>query len=257
MELDIDNILEDFKEGKIDKEEAIRKIRLLAVKELENLCLDISRKIRKDIPEIVLAEGKTNEDVIRASMATLEENDYVIISRANEQLANIIIQHFKDLAKVSYYEKGRIIAIRKKEELKELKEPPIAIVTAGTADVRVAEEARAVVNELGFKTICCYDVGIAGLQRVFSAVKRCLEENVKVAIVVAGMEGALPSVFSSLFPGIVIGVPSSVGYGYGGGGVAALMAMLQSCTPGMVIVNIDNGVGAAVAAVLISKLKSL
>ncbi|MCS7098609.1 MAG: nickel pincer cofactor biosynthesis protein LarB, partial [Candidatus Methanomethyliaceae archaeon] len=158
--------------------------------------------------------------------------------------------------RVSYYEKGRIIAIRRGTP-KELREPPIAIVTAGTADVRIAEEARAVINELGFKTICYYDVGIAGLQRVFLAVRKCIEENAEVAIVVAGMEGALPSVFSSLFPGIVIGVPSSVGYGYGGGGVAALMAMLQSCTPGMVIVNIDNGVGAAVAAVLISRLKSL
>ncbi|MCX8169604.1 MAG: hypothetical protein N3D72_00780, partial [Candidatus Methanomethyliaceae archaeon] len=143
--MNIDDILEEFKEGRIGKEEAIKKIKLLAVKELENLCLDISRKIRKDIPEIILAEGKTNEDVIRASMAILEENNHVIISRVDRQLANMVIEHFKDLARVSYYEKGRIIAIRRGTP-KELREPPIAIVTAGTADVRIAEEARAVIN---------------------------------------------------------------------------------------------------------------
>ncbi|MEM2743384.1 MAG: nickel pincer cofactor biosynthesis protein LarB, partial [Candidatus Methanomethylicaceae archaeon] len=230
-------------------------IRLLAVKELENLCLDISRNIRKGIPEIILAEGKLIEDVIKASRAIFEENGHVIISRVNENLANIIMEKFGNLANVIYYEKGRIIAIRK-HEIKELRDPPIGIITAGTADIRIAEEARAVINELGFKTLCYYDVGIAGPQRVYSVIKKCIEEKVEVAIVIAGMEGALPSVFSSLFPGIVIGVPSSVGYGYGGGGIAALMAMLQSCTPGMVVVNIDNGVGAAIAAVLISRLKS-
>lgn len=253
--MEINKILKEFKEGKISEEEVIGRIRLLAVKELENLCLDVSRNIRKGVPEIILAEGKTIEDVIKASKAILEENGHVIISRADKNLANTIIEQFSGLANVTYYDKGRIIAIRK-HEIKELKEPPIAIITAGTADVRVAEEARAVINELGFKTLCCYDVGIAGPQRIYFAIKKCIEEKVEVAIVVAGMEGALPSVFSSLFPGVVIGVPSSVGYGFGSGGVAALMAMLQSCTPGMVVVNIDNGVGAAIAAVLISRLKS-
>lgn len=255
IELEIGEILKEFKEGRISEGEAIRRIRLLAVKELENLCLDISRNIRKGIPEIILAEGKAIEDVIRASEAILEENGHVIISRVNDDLANIIMKKFNGLANVVHYEKGRIVSIRR-HEIKELREPPIAIITAGTADVRVAEEARAIINELGFKTLCCYDVGIAGLQRIFLAIRRCMEEKVEVAIVVAGMEGALPSVFSSLFPGIVIGVPSSVGYGYGSGGTAALMAMLQSCTPGMVVVNIDNGVGAAIAAVLMSRLKS-
>ncbi|MGC8937013.1 MAG: AIR carboxylase family protein, partial [Candidatus Methanomethylicaceae archaeon] len=150
---------------------------------------------------------------------------------------------------------GRVVAIRLRDRPPP-NDPPVAIITAGSADIPVAEEAMAVVREMGFRTLNFYDVGIAGLHRIFPAAKKCIEEGAVVAIVVAGMEGALPSVFSSLFSGIVIGVPSSIGYGHGKYGEGALTTMLQSCSPGLVVVNIDNGVGAGIAAVLISRLAS-
>jgi NCAIR mutase (PurE)-related protein len=254
LKLELEEIIKALKEGNISEEEAIKRIRLLAVKELENLCLDISRGIRKKIPEIILAEGKTDEDLLNAIKNFINEKGYAIVSRIYPQQVELVKNNIK-AKRINYYEKGRVLALRMGDP-KPLRDPPIAVITAGSADIYVAEEARAIINELGFKTITFYDVGIAGLQRIFPVVRRCMEEGVEVAIVIAGMEGALPSVFSSLFYGIVIGVPTSIGYGYGGGGIGALMTMLQSCSPGVLVVNIDNGVGAAIAAVMISSLAS-
>ncbi|MDH5810809.1 MAG: nickel pincer cofactor biosynthesis protein LarB [Candidatus Methanomethylicaceae archaeon] len=253
--MEISEILNQIKSGKIDVEEATRKIRLLALKEMEGACIDISRNLRKGIPELVFGEGKSDEVLLSAVKSLLQENGLAIVTRVTPSQARLLIKSFSEKAKTIYYEKGRIVSIRT-GEAPPLKDPPIAIITAGSADLPVAEEALAVINEMGFRTLAFYDVGIAGLHRIFPVAKKCMEDKVAVAIVVAGMEGALPSIFSSLFSGIVIGVPSSVGYGYGGKGEGALITMLQSCTPGLVVVNIDNGVGAGIAAVLISRLAS-
>ncbi|MCX8182122.1 MAG: nickel pincer cofactor biosynthesis protein LarB [Candidatus Methanomethyliaceae archaeon] len=253
--MEIQDILSQLKNGKIDVEEATRRIRLLALKEMEGACIDISRNLRKGVPEIVFGEGKSNEALLNAVNALLEEEDLAIVTRVTPAQAELLIKNFSGKAKTFYNEKGRVVTIRK-GEAQSLKDPPVAIITAGSADIPVAEEALTIVNEMGFRTLTFYDVGIAGLHRIFPVAKKCIEEGVKVAIVVAGMEGALPSVFCSLFSGIVIGVPSSVGYGYGGHGKGALTTMLQSCSPGLVVVNIDNGVGAGIAAVLIARLSS-
>ncbi|MEM3365405.1 MAG: nickel pincer cofactor biosynthesis protein LarB [Candidatus Methanomethyliaceae archaeon] len=253
--MELHEILNQVKDGKIEVEEATRKIRLLALKEMEGACIDISRNLRKGVPEVIFGEGKSNETLLSAVNALLQGDDLAIVTRVTPAQADLLIKTFSGRAKTFYHEKGRVVAIRKGEAAP-LKGPPIAIVTAGSADIPVAEEALAVVNEMGFKTLTFYDVGIAGLHRIFPVVKRCIEEGVVVAIVIAGMEGALPSIFSSLFSGIVIGVPSSISYGHGGHGEGALTTMLQSCSPGLVVVNIDNGVGAGIAAVLISRLAS-
>ena len=129
----------------------------------------------------------------------------------------------------------------------------IGIITAGTSDVPVAEEARIVAEEAGCDVLVSYDVGVAGIHRLFSQIRRMIEEDVKAIIVVAGMEGALPSVVAGLVDVPVIGVPTSVGYGVGTGGFAALNAMLQSCAPGIAVVNIDNGFGAGYLAGLINR----
>ena len=129
----------------------------------------------------------------------------------------------------------------------------VGIITAGTSDIPVAEEARETCEFMGCDVISAYDIGIAGIHRLFAPLKEMLEENVRVIIVMAGMEGALPSVVASLVDVPVIGVPCSVGYGYGGKGEAALMSMLQSCSPGLVVVNIDNGFGAGVSAALMAR----
>ncbi|MGQ9759179.1 MAG: nickel pincer cofactor biosynthesis protein LarB [Candidatus Methanomethylicaceae archaeon] len=253
--MEIHEILSQLKSGKIDVEAAARKLRLLAVESMEDTCVDISRRLRKGVPEIIFAEGKSNKALLEAVSTFLENNENVIITRVTPSQAEFLNKSFGEKVKTLYYEKGRVYGIRK-DAIQPVGAPPIAVITAGSADISVAEEAKAVVNELGFKTLTFYDVGIAGLHRIFPVVKKCIEEAVDVAIVVAGMEGALPSIFSSLFPGIVIGVPSSIGYGHGGHGEGALTTMLQSCSPGLVVVNIDNGVGAGIAAVLISRLAS-
>ncbi len=133
------------------------------------------------------------------------------------------------------------------------KQGKIGIITAGTSDVPVAEEARVVAEEAGCEVLTSYDVGVAGIHRLFHQIRRMIEEDVKALIVVAGMEGALPSVVAGLVDVPVIGVPTSVGYGVGAGGFTALNAMLQSCAPGIAVVNIDNGFGAAVFASTIVK----
>ncbi|MEM4488965.1 MAG: nickel pincer cofactor biosynthesis protein LarB, partial [Desulfurococcaceae archaeon] len=127
----------------------------------------------------------------------------------------------------------------------------VGVITAGTADIRVAEEARTILEENGCNVISIFDVGIAGLHRTIEAIKKIKEEDVDVAIVIAGMEGALPSVIASMLDIPIIGVPTSVGYGAGGNGVTALLSMLQACPLGLTVVNIDNGVNAAVSALLI------
>ena len=132
----------------------------------------------------------------------------------------------------------------------------MGILTAGTADIPVAEEAKTVLEEMGYEVLAEYDVGVAGVHRLFPSLRKMLENDVKVLIVVAGMEGALPSLVASLVDVPVIGVPTSTGYGIGGGGVGALISMLQSCSLGLVVVNIDNGVGAGIAAALIADTKA-
>jgi NCAIR mutase (PurE)-related protein len=129
----------------------------------------------------------------------------------------------------------------------------IGILTAGTTDIAIAEEAKAMAQLMGVKTILFNDVGVAGVHRLFSPLKKMIKENVRVIVVIAGMEGALPTIVSSLVDVPVIGVPSSTGYGYGGKGVGALMTMLQSCSPGLVVVNIDNGINAGATAAMIAK----
>jgi NCAIR mutase (PurE)-related protein len=128
----------------------------------------------------------------------------------------------------------------------------IGILSAGTADIPVAEQARIIAEEMGCKVVKAYDVGIAGVHRLLEPLQEMIEAEAAAIIVAAGMEGALPSVVAGLVPTPVIGLPTSTGYGIGGGGVAALMAMLQSCCPGLVCVNIDNGVGAGATAALIA-----
>jgi NCAIR mutase (PurE)-related protein len=128
----------------------------------------------------------------------------------------------------------------------------VAVISAGTSDIPVAEEAALIASEMGCQVTCIYDVGVAGLHRLFGPLGELLSRGVDAIIVVAGMDGALPSVVAGLVPVPVIGLPTSIGYGMGGKGVAALLSMLQTCAPGLSVVNIDNGVGAGITAALIA-----
>lgn len=248
-------ILERLLKGEIDLDSAERMIRAAQVLEVGEIArIDINREVRAGIPEIILAEGKSPDDVIMLARAVVEKRGRVIISRASRELFDAIRGEFPPSEFVlSSNERARVVVVKSKDFRVQKLGRKIGIITAGTSDIPVAEEARVLLEELGCDTVTAYDVGIAGVHRVFPVLKRMLEEDVDAIIVVAGMEGALPSLVASLVDVPVIGVPTSSGYGYGGKGKAALMAMLQTCVPGLVVVNIDNGIGAAAFAYLISK----
>ncbi|RMF89536.1 MAG: nickel pincer cofactor biosynthesis protein LarB [Methanobacteriota archaeon] len=215
--------------------------------------LDLEREFATGIPEVILAKGKSPEDVELLARRLLEKKGRVIVTKAGEG-------HFERLEGIEAHKnlnRKAGTAILKKEPGRTAVIGRVGLLAAGTSDIPVAEEARLVLEELGCAVITGYDVGVAGLHRVFPCLERMAEEDADVAIVVAGMEGALPSVVKGLVDIPVIGVPTSVGYGYGGGGESALMAMLQSCSPGVTVVNIDNGFGAAAAAYLICRRISM
>ena len=254
--LDLRSILEAVAKGEIGVDEALNMIRLFAIQSIEDsIRFDIGRRLRRDVPEIILGEKKSTELLVKLIKNIVPTLGRVIISRlTDEQIKALRNLPEKSDFEVLLNEVGRIAVVKLKGIEPQPKFPcSVGIVTAGTADICIAEEARVIVEEMGCKAVTIYDVGIAGFHRVISAVKKLKEADVDVVVVVAGMEGALPSVIASLIDVPVIGVPTSVGYGAGAGGQAALLSMLQSCPLGLAVVNIDNGVNAGVIAALIAR----
>lgn len=213
--------------------------------------LDFGRESRKGIPEIVLAGPKSDEQVLAIVRAFLDREDHALVSRLRETTMQLLPKAFPD-CEVDIRAAARAAAIRAHGYRRPHTGGRIGVLTAGTSDVRVAEEARLVAEEMGCEVATLYDVGVAGLHRLLEPLAAMLREGVAALVVAAGMDGALPSVVSGLAPVPVIGVPVSVGYGAGGKGRAALLAMLQTCAPGLTVVNIDNGVGAGATAALIA-----
>ena len=220
--------------------------------------IDSCREIRTGVPEAVFAEGKEDEEIIKIIMSCAD-NGNIMVTRLDsdrfeeikDKLTPLVDKRFK----IEYNRKARILVVKDHEVEKIGK---IGIITAGTSDIPIAEEARIVAEESGCEVLRSYDVGVAGIHRLFTQVREMLEAEVEVIIVVAGMEGALPSVVAGLVDIPIVGLPTSVGYGVGEGGFTALYAMLQSCAPGIAVVNIDNGFGAAVFAstIIKSRIKS-
>jgi NCAIR mutase (PurE)-related protein len=213
--------------------------------------LDFGRESRKGIPEIVLAGPKSDEQVLAIVRAFLDREDHAVLSRLREATMRVLPEAFPD-CEVDIRAVARAAAIRAHGYRRPRTGGRIGVLTAGTSDVRVAEEARLVAEEMGCEVATLYDVGVAGLHRLLEPLAAMLREGVAALVVAAGMDGALPSVVSGLAPVPVIGVPVSVGYGAGGKGRAALLAMLQTCAPGLTVVNIDNGVGAGATAALVA-----
>lgn len=253
--MDLYDLLRAVQDGKMTVEEAAKSLRLSSLREVEGACLDVSREMRKNVPEIILAEGKTLGELKDIAAAFIEDSSRVILTRVTDEQASELSKALPGRPSIKYNARGRMLVVKGAKFMPTLPSGRVAILTAGTADIGVAEEAKTVLEEMGCKVLTFYDIGVAGIHRLFPAMIQCIEEDVDVMVVVAGMEGALPSVVSGLSSVPVIGVPSSSGYGIGGRGKGALVSMLQSCSPGLVVVNIDNGVGAAVAAALISKRK--
>ena len=247
------DILERLVEGEIDIGEAENLLRADAILEFDDVAkFDIKRDNRTGFPEAIFAQSKDYDDLILIIRKFLQKSsdDLIITRLSNERYERILNDQGNDSLIFDYNERARILVIRKEVTKKE----PIAkigIITAGTSDIAVAEEAKVIVEEGGCEAITSYDIGVAGIHRLFPQIAHMVKEGVRAFIVCAGMEGALPSVVAGLVDVPVIGVPTSIGYGVGEGGRVALDAMLQSCAPGIAVVNIDNGFGAGVFALTI------
>lgn len=246
-------ILEALIKGEISVDEAEKQLKILAVQEIENFAkLDLGRELKKGIPEIVLAEGKTPEDLRDIALRAVEELGRVIISRATIGQIEAIRKVSTPGLSVQANEKAGTIVIKKKGFIIEKTGGKIGILTAGTSDIPIAEEARIVAQEMGCEVVTAYDVGVAGIHRLSLPLKEMIQKDVEVIVVVAGREGALAPLVAGLVDIPIIGVPTSFSWGLGEKGLSSLTAMLQACPLGLTVVNIDGGVAGGAAAALIA-----
>ena len=221
---------------------------------------DFERAKRKGVPEVILADGKSVEHALRITHLFLDRNGRAILSRLPRELEARLQQEFADASdvEIEWYETARAVVLRKPGAAVRETGGRVGILTAGTSDLPAAQEAAMVCREMGCQVYTTFDVGVAGLHRLFGPLTKMLDEHqIDVLVVAAGMDGALPSVVSGLADVPVIGLPTAVGYGLGGDGVAALYSMLQTCAPGMAVVNIGNGIGAGAMAGLIANRAAL
>jgi NCAIR mutase (PurE)-related protein len=220
---------------------------------------DFNRQDRKGVPEVINAEGKTVEQSLAIARRFLEVTGRAILSRVSPDLEEQLGRQFEEDVIIEWLPGPRAAVLRRAG----WEAPPlggcVGVITAGTSDVPWAEEAALICREMGCQVHTVYDVGVAGIHRLWEPLSYLLEEaGVDVLIVAAGMDGALPSVVSGLVDVPVIGLPTSVGYGLGGKGEAAILSMLQTCAPGLAVVNIDNGVGAgAIAGLIANRMAAL
>lgn len=245
----LEALLTELKSSDCSVEEMAQQIRALSAENLTDACIDHDRQQRTGIPEVIYGASKTAEQIIRIATALLEKCGPVIATRVNRSKAHEIISA---LPQLSYNEESHIVIGNRAVKTPEHYRGTTLVVSAGTSDIGVAEEARITLEALGHPVEKIYDVGVAGLHRLLGHRKKL--SDAATIIVVAGMEGALPSVVAGLVTAPVIAVPTSVGYGASFGGIAALLGMLNSCAPGVAVVNIDNGFGAACMAESINRI---
>lgn len=245
----IKKILKSVKNGTITVDSALESLKHLPYENLDFAKVNHHRALRQGIPEVIFAKGKGLKDIIAIADSMFKRTDSLLITKATKSVYKSISslsRRYKKKAK--FYERSGVITVG--EALKKIGK--VVVLCAGTSDIPVAEEAVATASFLGSKVETVYDVGVAGLHRLLDAKK--IFPRAKVLVVVAGMEGALPSVIGGMTDKPVIAVPTSVGYGTSLGGLTALFAMLNSCVPGIAVINIDNGFGAGVLAHKINTL---
>jgi pyridinium-3,5-biscarboxylic acid mononucleotide synthase len=245
---EVEELLDGMKNGTTTVEEALRALSRSPTENLGFARLDVHRELRQGIPEAIYAEGKSPEQVVAIAGRLLETTTGpVLATRVSPETASALRERFPAS---SHNELGRLVVLRSEERrLPGL----VELVAAGTSDLPVAEEAAGVSEALGMTTGVIADVGVAGVHRVLELQDRLAGAD--VVIVVAGMEGALPSIVAGITPSPVVAVPTSVGYGAAFEGLAALLGMLNSCAAGVVVTNIDNGFGAAVFALRLLRAK--
>ncbi len=238
--------------GELTQDEALAELRRIQLDELAGGArLDLGRYLRRGIPEVVLATGKSPDDTAQLAIAMAGRQGQGLVSRMTDEHAAALDDAAakNDMHVIGYHSSARVLREGFSPERLEAR---VGILTAGTSDLPVAEEARMVVEACGIDARLVADVGVAGLHRFVSPLTAMLEWGADVVVVAAGMDGVLPGLVAGLIDLPVIGLPVSTGYGRGGAGEAALNTMLQSCSTGLTVVNIDNGVGAGAAAVLIA-----
>lgn len=242
--MDTDRILAELRDGGISAAEAKRLLSLYAIEEVEGFAkIDIGRAGRRGIPEVVFAETKRPEETRKIVARILAKSGSVVVSRIREEDRDGIMALAGRLGASASTGRNSSSVLLAKGPIRQ-GGGRVGILTGGTSDIGVAEEARLMCEAMGCGCTTGYDVGVAGIQRVLPELKRMAEWGADCMVVAAGMEGALATLVSSMVDVPVIGVPTSVGYGYGGEGVAALASMLQNCSLGMAVVNIDNGIAA-------------
>ena len=242
--MEINDILESLEKGKISSSTAKKLLSLYSIEKIENFAkIDINRRKRRGIPEVIFAESKQLEEIKKIIKITIGKTDSVVISKIKKEDYKKIIAFCKKLNINVETGKNSSSLLLFKKPIK-FQGGKVGIITAGTSDIGIAEESRLMCKAMNCNTITSYDVGVAGIHRIFPILKEMINEEVDCIIVAAGMEGALATLVSSMVDIPVIGVPTSVGYGYGEKGIAALASMLQSCSLGLSVVNIDGGIAA-------------
>jgi len=244
---DLDSLLQRLERGEVGREDVIEELARLPFRTLQSGRLDTHRALRQGVPEVILGQGKTPDQVAELARAQSETGSDVLVTRVDAGVAERVR---KELPALEYHERARLLVLRQRTS-EDRGRGSVLVVTAGTSDLPVADEAAITAELFGNKVERLTDVGVAGLHRLLASID--VLRDAHVLIVVAGMEGALPSVVAGLVERPVIAVPTSVGYGAHFAGVAALLSMLNSCSANVATVNIDNGFGAAYLATLINR----
>ena len=242
----LEKLLEAYKSGELDRSDAVDRIKNLHFEDIGFARVDHSRASRLGFPEVVFGEGKTRAQIVAIVEKLAQRSPNILVTRTDEgaygEIRNVVTD-------AEWHESARLVRVRRDKT--DLGGGPIAVVTAGTSDIPVAEEAALTAETMGNTVSRIWDAGVAGIHRVLA--ERNLLQRSRVVIVAAGMEGALPSVVGGLVGVPVVAVPTSIGYGASFGGVAALLGMLNSCASNVTVVNIDNGFGAGFVASLINR----
>lgn len=245
-------LIRGIKDGNVSEEDAVLKLKMEPFKNIGFANVDLHRGIRTGNTEVIYGAGKTTDQIEEIITTMMDESEKkILITRLSEEKAEILIESFKNKIEFEYNKKGQIAIAGKKPISDGI--GTILIISAGTSDIPVCEEASFTAEFLGNKVERLYDVGVAGLERLMANLETIM--NASVIIAVAGMEGALPTVINGLVDCPVIAVPTSVGYGTSFGGISALLTMLNSCSSGMSVQNIDNGFGAACFASRINHMR--
>ena len=243
---EIEQILEQHASGKLSSSDAAEQIKNLSYEDIGYARVDHGRADRQGFPEVIFGEGKTSQQIAGIFEKLLARRQNLLITRTNKDVYGDIRNIYTE---AEWHETARMIRVFR--DRTELGSGEITVVTAGTSDIPIAEEAALTAEVMGNRVKRVWDAGVAGIHRILA--ERALLQNSRVVIVVAGMEGALPSVVGGLVAVPVIAVPTSIGYGASFGGIAALLGMLNSCASNVTVVNIDNGFGAGFVASLINR----